>query len=67
MAFENISDEAWQDDLDLKLFAAIRFSNTSVVGFIRRVAATRGLLHGRRDRGVRHPAVGVDQVEIVLR
>jgi 3-oxoacyl-[acyl-carrier protein] reductase len=26
MAFENISDEAWQDDLDLKLFAAIRFS-----------------------------------------
>src|SRR6201989_3053994 len=25
-AFENISDEAWQDDLDLKLFAAIRFS-----------------------------------------
>ena len=26
MAFENISDEAWQEDLDLKLFAAIRFS-----------------------------------------
>ena len=26
MAFENITDEAWQDDLDLKLFAAIRFS-----------------------------------------
>ena len=26
VAFENISDEAWQEDLDLKLFAAIRFS-----------------------------------------
>ena len=26
MTFENISDEAWQEDLDLKLFAAIRFS-----------------------------------------
>ncbi len=26
MAFENISDETWQEDLDLKLFAAIRFS-----------------------------------------
>ena len=26
MAFENITDEAWQEDLDLKLFAAIRFS-----------------------------------------
>ena len=26
MAFETITDEAWQDDLDLKLFAAIRFS-----------------------------------------
>jgi 3-oxoacyl-[acyl-carrier protein] reductase len=26
MAFENISDEAWQEDLDLNLFAAIRFS-----------------------------------------
>jgi 3-oxoacyl-[acyl-carrier protein] reductase len=26
MALENISDEAWQEDLDLKLFAAIRFS-----------------------------------------
>jgi NAD(P)-dependent dehydrogenase (short-subunit alcohol dehydrogenase family) len=26
IAFENISDEAWQEDLDLKLFAAIRFS-----------------------------------------
>jgi 3-oxoacyl-[acyl-carrier protein] reductase len=26
MAFEDISDEVWQEDLDLKLFAAIRFS-----------------------------------------
>jgi 3-oxoacyl-[acyl-carrier protein] reductase len=26
LAFENISDEAWQEDIDLKLFAAIRFS-----------------------------------------
>jgi 3-oxoacyl-[acyl-carrier protein] reductase len=26
VAFENITDEAWQEDLDLKLFAAIRFS-----------------------------------------
>jgi 3-oxoacyl-[acyl-carrier protein] reductase len=26
MAFEAISDEAWQEDLDLKLFVAIRFS-----------------------------------------
>jgi NAD(P)-dependent dehydrogenase (short-subunit alcohol dehydrogenase family) len=26
LAFENISDEAWQEDFDLKLFAAIRFS-----------------------------------------
>jgi len=26
MAFDTISDEAWQEDFDLKLFAAIRFS-----------------------------------------
>src|ERR1700759_5030341 len=26
LAFENISDDAWQEDLDLKLFAAIRFT-----------------------------------------
>lgn len=26
MAFENIADEVWQEDLDLKLFAAVRFS-----------------------------------------
>jgi NAD(P)-dependent dehydrogenase (short-subunit alcohol dehydrogenase family) len=26
MAFEGITDEVWQEDLDLKLFAAIRFS-----------------------------------------
>jgi NAD(P)-dependent dehydrogenase (short-subunit alcohol dehydrogenase family) len=26
MAFETVSDEIWQEDLDLKLFAAIRFS-----------------------------------------
>jgi 3-oxoacyl-[acyl-carrier protein] reductase len=26
MAFEQITDEIWQDDLDLKLFAAIRFA-----------------------------------------
>jgi NAD(P)-dependent dehydrogenase (short-subunit alcohol dehydrogenase family) len=26
MAFETIADEVWQEDLDLKLFAAIRFS-----------------------------------------
>lgn len=26
MAFENITDEVWQEDFDLKLFAAIRFS-----------------------------------------
>ena len=26
LAFEGISDEAWQDDFDLKVFAAIRFS-----------------------------------------
>src|SRR5882757_6054938 len=26
LAFEGISDEAWQEDIDLKLFAAIRFS-----------------------------------------
>jgi NAD(P)-dependent dehydrogenase (short-subunit alcohol dehydrogenase family) len=26
MAFETVTDEMWQDDLDLKLFAAIRFS-----------------------------------------
>jgi 3-oxoacyl-[acyl-carrier protein] reductase len=26
MAFESIADEVWQEDLDLKLFAAIRFS-----------------------------------------
>jgi 3-oxoacyl-[acyl-carrier protein] reductase len=26
LAFEGITDEAWQEDLDLKLFAAIRFS-----------------------------------------
>ncbi len=32
MAFENISDEAWQEDLDLKLFAAIRFSEAGLAG-----------------------------------
>jgi 3-oxoacyl-[acyl-carrier protein] reductase len=32
MAFEDISDEAWQEDLDLKLFAAIRFSRLVWVG-----------------------------------
>lgn len=26
MAFENVTDEIWQEDIDLKLFAAIRFS-----------------------------------------
>ncbi len=26
MAFETVTDEVWQEDLDLKLFAAIRFS-----------------------------------------
>jgi 3-oxoacyl-[acyl-carrier protein] reductase len=26
LAFENVTDEVWQDDLDLKLFAAIRMS-----------------------------------------
>jgi 3-oxoacyl-[acyl-carrier protein] reductase len=26
MAFENVTDDIWQEDLDLKLFAAIRFS-----------------------------------------
>ena len=26
MAFETVTDEIWQEDLDLKLFAAIRFS-----------------------------------------
>jgi NAD(P)-dependent dehydrogenase (short-subunit alcohol dehydrogenase family) len=36
MAFENISDEAWQEDLDLKLFAAIRFSRLVWDGMKRR-------------------------------
>jgi len=36
LAFENISDEAWQDDLDLKLFAAIRFSRLVWAGMKQR-------------------------------
>jgi 3-oxoacyl-[acyl-carrier protein] reductase len=31
-AFESISDELWQDDLDLKLFAAIRLSRLALPG-----------------------------------
>ena len=36
MAFEDISDEAWQEDLDLKLFAAIRFSRLVWAGMKQR-------------------------------
>src|SRR5262249_59348973 len=36
LAFENISDEAWQEDLDLKLFAAIRFSRLAWAGMKQR-------------------------------
>jgi NAD(P)-dependent dehydrogenase (short-subunit alcohol dehydrogenase family) len=36
MAFENITDEAWQEDLDLKLFAAIRFSRLVWAGMKQR-------------------------------
>ena len=36
MAFENISDETWQEDLDLKLFAAIRFSRLVWAGMKQR-------------------------------
>jgi 3-oxoacyl-[acyl-carrier protein] reductase len=36
MAFENISDEVWQEDLDLKLFAAIRFSRLVWAGMKQR-------------------------------
>jgi NAD(P)-dependent dehydrogenase (short-subunit alcohol dehydrogenase family) len=32
MAFETIADEVWQEDLDLKLFAAIRFSRLAWAG-----------------------------------
>ena len=32
MAFETIADEVWQEDLDLKLFAAIRFSRLAWPG-----------------------------------
>jgi 3-oxoacyl-[acyl-carrier protein] reductase len=32
MAFETVSDEIWQEDLDLKLFAAIRFSRLAWAG-----------------------------------
>jgi len=36
MAFESVSDEAWQEDLDLKLFAAIRFSRLAWGGMKQR-------------------------------
>jgi len=36
MAFENISDETWQEDLDLKMFAAIRFSRLVWAGMKQR-------------------------------
>jgi NAD(P)-dependent dehydrogenase (short-subunit alcohol dehydrogenase family) len=36
LAFENISDEAWQEDFDLKLFAAIRFSRLVWAGMKQR-------------------------------
>jgi NAD(P)-dependent dehydrogenase (short-subunit alcohol dehydrogenase family) len=36
MSFETISDEAWQEDLDLKLFAAIRFSRLVWAGMKQR-------------------------------
>ena len=35
-AFEGISDEAWQEDFDLKLFAAIRFSRLAWTGMKQR-------------------------------
>jgi NAD(P)-dependent dehydrogenase (short-subunit alcohol dehydrogenase family) len=36
MPFESISDEAWQEDLDLKLFGAIRFSRLVWAGMKQR-------------------------------
>jgi NAD(P)-dependent dehydrogenase (short-subunit alcohol dehydrogenase family) len=36
MAFETITDELWQEDLDLKLFAAIRFSRLVWAGMKQR-------------------------------
>jgi 3-oxoacyl-[acyl-carrier protein] reductase len=36
MAFETIADEVWQEDLDLKLFAAIRFSRLAWAGMKQR-------------------------------
>jgi 3-oxoacyl-[acyl-carrier protein] reductase len=36
MAFETIADEVWQEDLDLKLFAAIRFSRLVWAGMKQR-------------------------------
>ncbi len=36
MAFEQISDDVWQEDLDLKLFASIRFSRLAWAGMKQR-------------------------------
>ena len=55
MAFENISDEAWQEDIDLKLFAAIRFSQA---GLARHEGAQMGP-HHQRAQYLRQGAGGV--------
>ena len=62
MAFENICDEAWQEDLDLKLFAAIRFLQA---GLARYEGAQMGPHHQRAQYlcqgagGVLGPHLGI--------
>jgi NAD(P)-dependent dehydrogenase (short-subunit alcohol dehydrogenase family) len=55
MAFENISDEAWQEDLDLKLFAAIRFSRLVWPGMKARKWAASSTCSIPTPRHRRHP------------
>ena len=53
--FENISDEAWQEDFDLKLFAAIRFSR---LVWERHEAAQMGPHHQRAQHLCQGAAAG---------
>jgi 3-hydroxybutyrate dehydrogenase len=72
MAFETISDETWQEDLDLKLFAAIRFSRLVWGGMKQRkwgriinIASTHGLV-ASEDKvayvSAKHGIVGMTKV-----
>ena len=57
MAFETVTDEMWQQDLDLKLFAAIRFSRLVWPGMKER---KMGPHHQRAQHSRQGTAAGID-------